>query len=57
MATMAGPLVPVTVIGSWSFPGWYEDFVKRASDNSLAFRTMVYIWSTHTTWLDIHMSY
>lgn len=22
-----GPILPVTVIGSWSFPGWYEKFV------------------------------
>ena len=21
------PLIPATVIGSWSFPGWYEKFV------------------------------
>jgi murein DD-endopeptidase MepM/ murein hydrolase activator NlpD len=37
-------------------PGYYTVFVKRKSDNSLAFRTMVYIWSTHITWLDIHMT-
>lgn len=24
---MAAPLIPATVIGSWSFPGWYEKFV------------------------------
>jgi 5-methyltetrahydropteroyltriglutamate--homocysteine methyltransferase len=24
---MAEPLIPVTVIGSWSFPGWFEKFV------------------------------
>ena len=24
---MAGPLIPATVIGSWSFPGWYEKFI------------------------------
>ncbi len=23
---MSGPLLPATVIGSWSFPGWYEKF-------------------------------
>src|SRR5436309_15123653 len=24
---MAGPLVAASVIGSWSFPGWYEKFI------------------------------
>src|SRR5437588_2155887 len=24
---MTQPLIPATVIGSWSFPGWYEKFV------------------------------
>lgn len=24
---MSDPLVPATVIGSWSFPGWYEAFI------------------------------
>jgi 5-methyltetrahydropteroyltriglutamate--homocysteine methyltransferase len=24
---MNGPLIPATVIGSWSFPGWYERFI------------------------------
>lgn len=24
---MADPLIPATVIGSWSFPGWYEKFI------------------------------
>lgn len=24
---MTGPLLPATVIGSWSFPGWYEKFI------------------------------
>ena len=24
---LAEPLIPATVIGSWSFPGWYEKFV------------------------------
>ncbi len=24
---MALPLIPATVIGSWSFPGWYEKFI------------------------------
>ena len=24
---MAEPLIPATVIGSWSFPGWYEKFI------------------------------
>ena len=25
---MPDPLIPATVIGSWSFPGWYEAFVR-----------------------------
>jgi 5-methyltetrahydropteroyltriglutamate--homocysteine methyltransferase len=25
---MAGPLIPATVIGSWSFPGWFEKFIN-----------------------------
>jgi 5-methyltetrahydropteroyltriglutamate--homocysteine methyltransferase len=24
---MSGPPIPATVIGSWSFPGWYEKFI------------------------------
>lgn len=24
---MSGPLIPATVIGSWSFPGWFERFI------------------------------
>jgi len=24
---MSDPLIPVTIIGSWSFPGWYEAFI------------------------------
>ena len=24
---MPDPLIPATVIGSWSFPGWYEAFI------------------------------
>ncbi len=27
MAPPPGPMIPATVIGSWSFPGWYEAFV------------------------------
>ena len=25
---MNGPLIPATVIGSWSFPGWFEKFIN-----------------------------
>ena len=25
---MDGPLIPATVIGSWSFPGWFEKFIN-----------------------------
>lgn len=25
---MSDPLIPATVIGSWSFPGWYEKFIQ-----------------------------
>lgn len=28
---MAEPLIPATVIGSWSFPGWYEAFIADAA--------------------------
>jgi 5-methyltetrahydropteroyltriglutamate--homocysteine methyltransferase len=28
---MADPLIPATVIGSWSFPGWYEAFIADAA--------------------------
>ncbi len=28
---MNDPLIPATVIGSWSFPGWYEKFIADVS--------------------------
>ncbi|MFO0909506.1 MAG: methionine synthase [Isosphaeraceae bacterium] len=28
---MNDPLIPATVIGSWSFPGWYEAFIADAT--------------------------
>ena len=28
---MTTPLIPATVIGSWSFPGWYERFIADVS--------------------------
>ena len=28
---MPTPLIPVTVIGSWSFPGWYEHFIAAVA--------------------------
>jgi 5-methyltetrahydropteroyltriglutamate--homocysteine methyltransferase len=31
MAPPPGPMIPATVIGSWSFPGWYEAFVADVS--------------------------
>src|SRR5262245_37293186 len=34
---MAGPLIPATVIGSWSFPGWYEKFIGDVKSNSELF--------------------
>jgi len=30
---MADDLIPVTVIGSWSFPGWYEKFVADVKED------------------------
>jgi len=30
---MASPLIPATVIGSWSFPGWYEKFIADVRKN------------------------
>ena len=33
----ADRLIPATVIGSWSFPGWYEKFVKDVGDDPDAF--------------------
>lgn len=34
---MADVLIPATVIGSWSFPGWYEKFVADAASQPSAF--------------------
>lgn len=34
---MTAPLIPATVIGSWSFPGWYEKFVADVSAHPSAF--------------------
>lgn len=31
------PLIPATVIGSWSFPGWYEKFASDVSNHPLLF--------------------
>src|ERR1700730_18302472 len=30
---MPEPLIPTTVIGSWSFPGWYEKLVQDVAAN------------------------
>ncbi len=30
---MSEPTIPATVIGSWSMPGWYVDFVARATEH------------------------
>jgi 5-methyltetrahydropteroyltriglutamate--homocysteine methyltransferase len=30
---MTGPLIPASVIGSWSFPGWYEKFIGDVRAN------------------------
>ena len=30
---MADDLIPATVIGSWSFPGWYEKFIADVKDH------------------------
>ncbi len=30
---MSNTLIPVTVIGSWSFPGWYERFIRDVADH------------------------
>jgi len=30
---MGAPLIPATVIGSWSFPGWYEKFIADVAAN------------------------
>jgi 5-methyltetrahydropteroyltriglutamate--homocysteine methyltransferase len=29
---MPDPLIPATVIGSWSFPGWYEKFIRDVAE-------------------------
>lgn len=34
---MSEPTIPVTVIGSWSFPGWYEKFCQDVAAHPLAF--------------------
>ncbi len=34
---MADPMIPATVIGSWSFPGWYEKFIADVKDHPEAF--------------------
>jgi 5-methyltetrahydropteroyltriglutamate--homocysteine methyltransferase len=36
---MALPLIPATVIGSWSFPGWYERFIADVKANTDLFGT------------------
>src|SRR5437870_9535656 len=33
------PLIPATVIGSWSFPGWYAKFCDDAAKNPELFGT------------------
>ncbi|MGE3821271.1 MAG: methionine synthase [Isosphaeraceae bacterium] len=30
---MPGPLIPATVIGSWSFPGWYGKFIADVAES------------------------
>ena len=32
---MADPTIPATVIGSWSFPGWYEKFTADVKDTGV----------------------
>jgi 5-methyltetrahydropteroyltriglutamate--homocysteine methyltransferase len=34
---MSDPLIPATVIGSWSFPGWYEKFIQDVARDPSAF--------------------
>jgi 5-methyltetrahydropteroyltriglutamate--homocysteine methyltransferase len=34
---MAEPFIPATVIGSWSFPGWYEKFIRDVADHPSGF--------------------
>jgi 5-methyltetrahydropteroyltriglutamate--homocysteine methyltransferase len=33
----AAPLIPATVIGSWSFPGWYEKFCQDVAAHPLGY--------------------
>src|SRR5712692_5069187 len=33
------PLIPATVIGSWSFPGWYAHFCEEAAQHPDKFGT------------------
>jgi 5-methyltetrahydropteroyltriglutamate--homocysteine methyltransferase len=37
MELMDGPLIPATVIGSWSFPGWFEKFVADVKEHPQSF--------------------
>ncbi len=37
MCAMTTPLIPATVIGSWSFPGWYEKFIQDVARDPAAF--------------------
>jgi 5-methyltetrahydropteroyltriglutamate--homocysteine methyltransferase len=34
---MPDPLIPATVIGSWSFPGWYEKFIRDVAEHPAEF--------------------
>jgi 5-methyltetrahydropteroyltriglutamate--homocysteine methyltransferase len=34
---MSDPIIPVTVIGSWSFPGWFEKFSADVKEHPEAF--------------------
>ncbi len=34
---MPAPLIPATVIGSWSFPGWYEKFIADVAAHPESF--------------------
>ena len=36
---MSQPILPATVIGSWSFPGWYEAFIRNVAENPDGFGT------------------
>ena len=31
--------IPVTVIGSWSFPGWYEKFIREVAEHPDEYRS------------------